>query len=54
MFQTLPKNPKDVLPWSWEKYQPYVDDLLAREINAGNVHQAAENIPVLILREDLH
>ncbi|MEN8173176.1 MAG: M3 family oligoendopeptidase [Chloroflexota bacterium] len=39
MFETLPKNPKDVLPWTWEKYQPFVDKLLAREIDAGNVHQ---------------
>jgi len=39
MFNTLPKNPKDVLPWSWEQYQPYVDDLLAQKINVNNVHQ---------------
>jgi len=43
MFNTLPKNPKDVLPWSWEQYQPYVDDLLAQKINVDNLHQYLAN-----------
>ncbi len=39
MNVTLPNNPQHVLSWTWEQYQPYVEDLLSQDINADNVHQ---------------
>ncbi|MBE9524723.1 MAG: M3 family oligoendopeptidase, partial [Chloroflexi bacterium] len=39
MNDTLPNNPQHVLSWTWEQYQPYVEDLLSQDIHADNVHQ---------------
>jgi len=39
MFDSLPKSSLEVLDWSWEKYQPFVDDLGNRELTADNIHQ---------------
>ena len=37
MFRSLPKNALDLLDWSWDRYQPLVDDLLKRSLDANNV-----------------
>jgi len=39
MFDTLPKDPLVVLDWTWKQYQPFVDNLSARELSLDNVHQ---------------
>jgi oligoendopeptidase F len=37
MFDTLPKSALDALEWGPTDYQPYIDDLLGRTLNADNV-----------------
>src|SRR5512145_2804289 len=37
MFDSLPKNIEAVQDWVWKDYEPYVQDLLARELTAANV-----------------
>jgi len=37
MFEQLPKQVELVYDWTWDSYQPYFDDLLARELNAGTI-----------------
>jgi oligoendopeptidase F len=39
MFNNLPKTGKEMLDWSWDKYEPYANDLLNRELKADNVNQ---------------
>ncbi len=39
MKNSLPINPLDVLSWTWEQYEPFVENLLAQEIHADNIHQ---------------
>lgn len=34
MFDTLPANVDAIRDWAWSDFQPYVDDLLNRELNA--------------------
>ncbi len=36
MFTSLPKNAQDILDWSWDLYQPFVDDLLNRQLHESN------------------
>jgi oligoendopeptidase F len=38
MFDTLPKNALEVIDWTWEQYQPYVDDLISRGLTADHIH----------------
>jgi oligoendopeptidase F len=37
MFDNLPKTALEVMDWSWAQYQPYYDNLVARELNADTV-----------------
>ena len=37
MFEQLPKQVELVYDWTWDSYQPFFDDLLARELNAGTI-----------------
>ena len=39
MFETLPRTFEAVQDWQWENYQPYSDDLLARDLNAAVLDQ---------------
>jgi oligoendopeptidase F len=39
MFDTLPKIGIEALQWTWAQYEPYVQDLRARELTAANVSQ---------------
>lgn len=36
-FDDFPQSAQTALEWTWDKYQPYVDDLLARPIDASTV-----------------
>jgi oligoendopeptidase F len=35
MFDTLPKDAKSVMAWEWSQFEPYVSDLLARDLTVG-------------------
>ncbi len=37
MFENLPKDANVALEWSFDKFQPYLDALLARDLTANNV-----------------
>jgi oligoendopeptidase F len=37
MFDQLPRNHHEVWDWTWENYQPYVDELLNRELTEASV-----------------
>lgn len=37
MFDTLPKSVTEVRDWTWENYQPFVDDLLNRDLTQDTV-----------------
>jgi oligoendopeptidase F len=39
MFETLPKSAHDFMDWDWAKIEPYIDDLIARDLNADNINQ---------------
>jgi oligoendopeptidase F len=39
MFQTLPKDYKELYEWDWAKFEPYARDLSERPINAANVEE---------------
>ncbi len=36
MFETLPKSTEAVKDWSWSQFEPYFQDLISRDLNAGN------------------
>jgi oligoendopeptidase F len=38
MFETLPKSVTEVRDWTWENYQPFVDDLFNRELTQDNIN----------------
>jgi oligoendopeptidase F len=37
MFTSLPKSVTDIRDWTWEQYQPFVDDLLNRELTEASL-----------------
>jgi oligoendopeptidase F len=37
MFESLPKDARQVMDWGVEQYQPYIQELLARPLNADTV-----------------
>lgn len=39
MFMSLPKNAQTILGWSWDQYQPFVDNLLNNQLSAENINQ---------------
>ncbi len=39
MFKSIPNYAQDFLEWSWDQYQPLVDDLLEMQLNEENVDQ---------------
>ncbi len=39
MFKSIPNYAQDFLEWSWDQYQPLVDDLLERKLKKENVDQ---------------
>ncbi len=37
MFNELPTDPQTAYDWTWEKYEPYFDDLMSRELTEETV-----------------
>ena len=37
MFPRLPEDSKNMIGWSWDKYEPYFDSLLDQEITLGEI-----------------
>lgn len=39
MFETLPKSALDFMDWDWAKIEPYINELISRDLNADNINQ---------------
>ena len=39
MFSNFPKTYDQLKDWTWAQYEPYVNELAARELNVQNVSQ---------------
>ncbi len=37
MFKSLGKSPQELLKWNWAEYEPFANDLVARELNAESI-----------------
>ena len=43
MFELAPTSAQDALDWSWDRFQPFLDDLMERELNNENIDQWMED-----------
>jgi len=50
MFDTLPKNSKDIESWEWEQYTPYFENLLERELTPAETETWLNDLTALYRR----